>query len=135
MPINAEYQKWYDRFTKGIATKEKHIDVLLEKGVITQEEYDSIISQSGYVERGEEPTKPVNRVEQLEAEIKKLEAVNKELKEMNGGLLFQISNLTQKTETEEIQEEISNLYSLLGELTLQLVGLTEVHNQQVAEEE
>lgn len=70
--INQEYKKWYDRFTKGIATKEKHIDILLEKGVITQEEYDSIIAQSGYVERTEEPVRVPSKVEQLEATIETL---------------------------------------------------------------
>lgn len=70
--INQEYQKWYDRFTKGIATKEKHIDILLEKGIITQEEYDSIIAQSGYVERVQEPTRKPSRVEELESLVETL---------------------------------------------------------------
>lgn len=71
--INQEYKKWYDRYGKKIATKEKHIDVLLDKGVITQEEYDSIIAQSGYVERTEEPTKKPSKVEQLESTIVNLQ--------------------------------------------------------------
>lgn len=70
--INQEYQKWYDRYTNKIATKEKHIDVLLDKGVITQEEYDSIIAQSGYVERTEDPIKKPSKVEELESTISSL---------------------------------------------------------------
>lgn len=66
--INKEYQKWYDRYSKGVATKEKHIDVLLEKGVITQEEYDSILAQSGYVERTEEPKKQPSEIDIVKAD-------------------------------------------------------------------
>lgn len=70
---NETYVKWYDRFTKKIASKEKHIDVLLEKGVITQEEYDSILAQSGYVERTSEPIKAPSKVEELQNTITSLQ--------------------------------------------------------------
>ena len=69
---NETYVKWYDRFAKGVATKEKHIDVLLEKGVITQEEYDSIVNQTSYVERTSEPAKVPGKVEQMQATIDQL---------------------------------------------------------------
>lgn len=71
--IDETYKKWYDRYEKGVATKERHIDILLAKGVITQEEYDSIIAQSGYVERTEEPVRVPSKVEQLEGTIETLQ--------------------------------------------------------------
>lgn len=88
--INQEYKKWYDRFTKGVASKEKHIDVLLAKGVITQEEYDSIIAQSGYVERTEEPVKVPSKVEQLEGTIETLQAQIAEQDSIIGDLFMEV---------------------------------------------
>ena len=125
MAINAEYQKWYDRFTKGIATKEKHIDVLLEKGVITQEEYDSIIVQSGYVERTVEPIKVPTKLEQLETKVRTIETGNTDLNSTNSMLLLQVATLG--ASNEELSDMVVNLNTMNSMLLLQIAELSSKH--------
>lgn len=121
--INAEYQKWYDRFTKGIATKERHIDVLLEKGVITQEEYDSIINQTGYVERTTEPTRTPSKIEKLETKVATIETNTSSSAMTNSMLLLQVANL--ENEKKELQDTLNQIESTNSMLLLQMATLTQ----------
>lgn len=121
--INTEYQKWYDRFTKGIATKERHIDVLLEKGVITQEEYDSIINQTGYVERTTEPVRTPSKIEKLETKVTTIETNVSSSTMTNSMLLLQVANL--ENEKKELQDTLNQIESTNSMLLLQMATLTQ----------
>lgn len=128
--INAEYKKWYDRFTNKIATKEKHIDILLEKGIITQKEYDSILNQTGYVEReeGEEPVKIPNKMEILSEEVKSIKTTSSNANVVNSLLLLQVAKTEEQKK--ELKESLMRIQETNSLLLLQIAKMTsekEVH--------